>query len=420
VKTAALAFAFALLALAAAGCGSKKAATPVEGPTCTDLVYGGNGKPDAIIVSDLPRRGPARATSSLMEDAIKLVLARRGYRAGDLRIGYQACNDTVSDEPYDQGLCERNANTYAAAGDVIGVIGPWNSGCAAVELPVLSRKKAGPLPMISPSNTYTGLTRKAMDSPNSPGIYYPDGLRNYVRVVPPDNEEGRGVALLASRLGAKSVVSVSQRGVYGQGLSGPFLDEARAHGLRAKDFEWGRETTFSPLARRIARREPEVVYLAGLPSLNGRRLIEDLRHGLGRDVVLVGSAGWFGPRPAELGPAGQGMLIAFAGVPSEKLPATGKAFMRSFGKPAYVAREGYGAPEAAQSAEVLLDAIARSDGKRASVVDELFKTDVKDGILGSFRFDRNGDIDPAAVGFLRVEDGKLVVDRVVRVPAPSE
>jgi ABC-type branched-subunit amino acid transport system substrate-binding protein len=163
-----------------------------------------------------------------------------------------------------------------------------------------------------------------------------------------------------------------------------------------------------------------VVYLAGLPSLNGRRLIEDLRTGLRGDVVLVGSAGWLGPRPVELGPAGQGMLIALGGVPSEKLPATGQAFLRSFGKPAYVAREGYGAPEAAQSAEVLLDAISRSDGTRASVVDALFKSDVKDGILGSFRFDRNGDIDPATVGFLRVEDGKVVVDRVVRVPAHNE
>ena len=44
--------------------------------------------------------------------------------------------------------------------------------------------------------------------------------------------------------------------------------------------------------------------------------------------------------------------------------------------------------EAGQAAEVVLDAIARSDGTRASVLEELRATDVKDGILGSFRFDR--------------------------------
>ena len=406
-----------VLAIAAAGCGGQKAATPVDASTCTDLVYRGEGQPEAIVVSDLPRRGFGRATSTLMEDAIKLVLARRDYRAGDLRIGYQACDDTVGDEPFDQGLCERNAKAYAAAADVIGVIGPWNSGCAAAEIPVLSRKAAGPLAMISPSNTYAGLTRKALDSPKGPGVYYPDGLRNYVRVVPPDNEEAKAVALLASRVGAKSVVSVSTADAYGQGLSVPFIDEARAQGLRARDFEWVREPTFAPLAGQVAARKPQLVYLAGLPSLNGRRLIEDLRRKLGRDVLLVGGDGFLFPPPAELGPAAQGMLIALGGVPSEKLPAAGKSFLRSFGKPAYDARGGYGAPEAAQSAEVLLDAIGRSDGSRASVVDELFKTDVKDGILGSFRFDRQGDIDPATVGFFRVADGKVVVDRVVRVPA---
>ena len=406
-----------LLAIAAAGCGGQKSAAPVDSSTCTDLVYGGEGQPEAIVVSDLPRRGFGRATSTLMEGAIKLVLARRDYRAGDLHIGYQACDDTVGDEPFDQGLCERNAKAYAAAADVIGVIGPWNSGCAAAEIPVLSRKAAGPLAMISPSNTYAGLTRKALDSPKAPGVYYPDGLRNYVRVVPPDNEEARAVALLASRLGAKSVVSVSTADAYGQGLSRPFIDEARAQGLQARDFEWGRATTFGPLARQVAARKPQVVYLTGLPSLNGRRLLEDLRRELGRDVLLVGSAGFLLPPPAELGPAAQGMLIALGGIPSEKLPAAGKSFLRSFGKPAYDSRAGYGAPEAAQSADVLLDAIGRSNGSRASVVEELFRTDVKDGILGSFRFDRNGDIDPAAVGFFRVADGKVVVDRVVRVPA---
>ena len=77
---------------------------------------------------------------------------------------------------------------------------------------------------------------------------------------------------------------------------------------------------------------------------------------------------------------------------------------------------GTGPPEAAQATEVLLDAIARSDGTRASVVEELFATKVENGIIGSFTFDRLGDIDPAPVGVYRYEDGKIVVDRVIRGP----
>ena len=65
---------------------------------------------------------------------------------------------------------------------------------------------------------------------------------------------------------------------------------------------------------------------------------------------------------------------------------------------------------------MLLDAIARSDGTRASVVEELFATKVENGILGSFSFDRFGDIDPAPVGVYRFEGGKVVADSVIRAP----
>ena len=52
---------------------------------------------------------------------------------------------------------------------------------------------------------------------------------------------------------------------------------------------------------------------------------------------------------------------------------------------------------------MLLDAIARSDGTRASVLEELFQTNERGGLLGSFGFDRNGDISESPVTILRVE-----------------
>lgn len=58
---------------------------------------------------------------------------------------------------------------------------------------------------------------------------------------------------------------------------------------------------------------------------------------------------------------------------------------------------------AAQAAEVLLDAIARSDGTRASVVEELFRTKVERGLLGAFTFDENGDISTSPVAIYRAE-----------------
>ena len=55
-----------------------------------------------------------------------------------------------------------------------------------------------------------------------------------------------------------------------------------------------------------------------------------------------------------------------------------------------------------EAAEILLDAIARSDGTRASVTSELFRTRVEEGILGDIRFDRNGDLVDAPVAVFRM------------------
>ena len=41
---------------------------------------------------------------------------------------------------------------------------------------------------------------------------------------------------------------------------------------------------------------------------------------------------------------------------------------------------------------MLLDAVARSGGTRAGVLDELFRTSLPHGLTGSVRFDERGDI----------------------------
>ena len=71
----------------------------------------------------------------------------------------------------------------------------------------------------------------------------------------------------------------------------------------------------------------------------------------------------------------------------------------------------------AQAAEILLDAIARSDGTRASVTSELRATSVEDGILGDIRFDRYGDLVEGPVTIYRFTREGPTVDRVVTVRA---
>ena len=111
------------------------------------------------------------------------------------------------------------------------------------------------------------------------------------------------------------------------------------------------------------------------------------------------------------------MVISFPVVPPTRFPPSGREFAKAF-------EEAVGAPAdpysmaVAQSTEVLLDAIAASDGTRASVTRNLFRTRVRNGILGDFEIDENGDTTAGGVTMYRIENGKPRVVDVI-TPPPS-
>ena len=57
----------------------------------------------------------------------------------------------------------------------------------------------------------------------------------------------------------------------------------------------------------------------------------------------------------------------------------------------------------AQATEILLHAVASSDGTRASIARLLLRTPTTDGILGRVSFDANGDPIPAPIAIYRVD-----------------
>jgi branched-chain amino acid transport system substrate-binding protein len=119
--------------------------------------------------------------------------------------------------------------------------------------------------------------------------------------------------------------------------------------------------------------------------------------------------------------------VSLAGAVTERLPPEGTAFARRFARTQAGVEVEPSAIYAAQAAQVVLDAIGRSDGTRASVLDELFRTRVRDGLLGDFEFDERGDITESPITILRVAGGGTssrimsveggVVERVSRPPA---
>ncbi len=115
------------------------------------------------------------------------------------------------------------------------MIGPHNSGCAQLQIPILNRAAGGPLAMVSPSNSHPGLTRAApLDVlpgvPGQPEVFYPTGERSYARVNATDDLQGAALALLAKRLGLESVYLIHDGGYWEQLLRRSFPSTARRVG----------------------------------------------------------------------------------------------------------------------------------------------------------------------------------------------
>ena len=389
------------------------------GASCGKPHYEGDGEPQYLVVSDLALRTPG-AENPAMVKAIELVFRKRGFRAGKYKVAYQSCDDSSSQIGiFDIPKCAANAKSYAAGASVIGVIGTYNSGCAQSEIPFLNQAPDGPLAMVSPANSYVGLTRRdPFAEKGELEALYPTGIRNYARVYPVDDVGPAGAALFLKRLGARTVSALSDRDGYSDMLVRSFRVTAGRIGLGfvgVSAFD-PRAKSYSALVARLKRARVDAVYIAGYLNLgNTGRLIEELRAQLGPRARLVTADGFLpvSNMLRALGPTARTLYVTVAGdVGEDRLSPAGRRFLKDF-----LATEGETnfnpfAMYAAQAAEVMLDAIARSDGTRASVTRELMRTRVQGGILGSFRFDRNGDTTDQTATILRPVGAAAKRDRL--------
>jgi branched-chain amino acid transport system substrate-binding protein len=288
------------------------------------------------------------------------------------------------------------------------VIGTLNSPCAVAAVPVLNRARGGPLAMVSPLNSFVGLTRPGTGVPaDLPRRLYPTGTRNYLRVYPADDLQGAALAEVARDRGRRRVYVLDDGDpAYGRLHANAFATAARRLGLRiAGRASWNpRARSYRALAQRVFASGAQAVFIGGLLDTNAATVVRAL-HERRPSLDVLGPDGLtpLGLLKRQAGVHATGVFVSLSGVVTERLPPAGAAFARRFGRTQPGAEVEPSAVYAAQAAEVVLDAIARSDGTRASVLDELFRTEVRDGLLGSFRFDANGDISEGPVTILRVQ-----------------
>lgn len=399
--------------------GNAKIQTLASGQ-CSPLDYGGRGEPDFLVAADLPLQRGVLSITRPMADALAFALERRGYRAGRFNVGLQVCDDaTPTSSFYSDETCAENAQAYVQNPSVIGVVGPYASGCAAIEIPILNEARRGPLAIVSPSNTLVELTRPDPTAASgAPDIYYPTGKRNYARVIAPDDVQAAANAIVARKLGVRRVYVLDDGRSYGVAMASTFTRTARKLrvGVVGRN-SWNVEaTSYGELVADIVKRRADGVFIAGALGENGIALLTDLRAGLGPMVQIMAPDG-FDPSDTATagGAAAEGMTLSRAGIPNQRLGPTGREFMASFSKKVGGPPTGY-AVHAAQAMDVLLDAIGRSDGTRASVARNLFSTRISNGILGSFWITSTGDTTLNAVTIFRIVRGKVTTYDTITVP----
>ena len=405
------------LAFVAAGCGGDDGGgggdvEALPSSSCTAIEYEGDGEPDYLIASDLPLQGASRLQSLQINAAIRQELKNREWKAGDYNIGFQACDDaTAQAAKWDSGKCSQNANAYAANDKLVGLVGTFNSGCAAIIIPVLNQAPDGGIAMVSPANTYPCLTVNLPGGCEStePDKYYPSGTRNYARVAPSDDYQGAAVAEYAQSKGVKSVYILNDREAYGLGVATTFRKAAESLGIKVAGFEaWdGKAASYESLFNKVKGTDADAVFLGGVVDNNGGQLIKDKVSVLGPNngaVQLYAPDGFTtSATVTDAGPAVADMYLSVAGVPTDEFEGAALDFIDSLlaGELAGDTIDPY-AIYGGQAAIVLLDAIANSDGSRTDIITQVFDTSITDGLIGSFDINDNGDPENASgavVGF---------------------
>ena len=384
---------------------------------------GGEEGSTAKIVSDFPRQGANRFQTMTMVNAIKLAIGQRDGKAGNVTIEYESLDDaTAQTGQWDAAKCAENAQKAAQDEEIIGWIGPFNSGCAAVQIPILNEAHLG---MISPSNTYVGLTKPG-GKPNEPEKYYPTGERNYARVIVTDDKQGQAGAKLMQEEGWESVYILDDKETYGKGIADQLQQTAEDLGIEILGREGidGSAANYGSLMNKIAQTDPDAIYFGGIIENDADQLVKD-KVGAGmsnEEVAFIVPAGvYVDTYLSQGGDAAEGTWVTFGGLPEGELSAEGQEFVKTYQQKYDDEIQPY-TPYAYEAANVMLDAIERASEEaggdvpdRQAVLEQIFATEDYKGVLGTWSFDEDGDTTLTELSILKVEGGKFQLDRTLSV-----
>jgi branched-chain amino acid transport system substrate-binding protein len=346
----------------------------------------------ATIYSSLPLSGAASGQTRAVNDGARQALQEAGGMAGGQAIEFRTLNDATrkagSWTPERVAANSRRAVEDASA---LAVIGPFNSGAAAVMIPITN--DAG-LPVLSPSNTAIGLTRGGPGTiPGEPDKYYPAGTRTYFRLMPNDRVQADALATAMRDAGCRRVGAVDDGEVYGKGVGRLMQAASKRLGLTVASHTKIRRST-----RRFGSIKGDCVAYTGITANGAARMFARVS----RKAKLFASDG-----VAETGftrriskSVAKRMTITVSTLAPDAYGAAGAAIIGS-GDPYKL--YGY------EAMKLLLDGINAAGASRSALLGYL-QTGVQNraSVLGTYSLDANGDTTNRVYGLYGVSGRALV------------
>ena len=353
-----------------------------------------------ILGTDLPVSGTDASIAKPTEQGVDLAVMQNA----DLGNGYTLSVLNKNDEGTsgaDPAIGAQNISDLIANSSVMAVVGPFNSGVAKSEIPLINN--AG-LTEISPSNTNPGLTKQQYAASNNINFtqLHPAGKPEaYFRIPATDEVQGKVNGDYAyTTLNLTCAYVVDDKSTYGIGLATQFKTEYTAKGgivVGNSEITPDQASTFPSLAQTIVNAKPTVVFYGGVTSQGGGALKAAIAK-LNPNLPLVGGDG-IADDPAWLTTAtSSGSNFTYGTVPAPDISGltstAGQDFISKF-------KAQYGAdplPYSAMAYDAALIEITAIKGlikAGTPVTRDAVRSAVAAisyiGVTGTIKFDANGD-----------------------------
>lgn len=389
---------------------------------------------ELVICSSLPLNGGKNQRAVSMSQAIELAIQEKGEATlggTSYPLRHVAMDDTIPETgSWDTGKEAENARAAIAEHDCVAYIGTFNSGAAKIAIPILNRVQ---MAMISPGNTYPGLTKPNTGIGDEPWIYSPLGptKRNFCRVVPADDLQAPAAARYAAEtLGVQRVFIFHDAEVYGKGLADIFAQTAGELGMQVVgNLAVGRNANAEEVANQILATSPELVYFGGSIQDVYTNILKELRaenkytgYFMGADAIaerdFLDRSGTFND---------ENVFATLVGQPLEQLPASGQEWITRY-RNTYSNQvpDAFAAPSY-EAALVVIQAIEQADlsrypngqllaRARPAVLEAMKRTDSStfNSILDPWRFDENCDTTDTTITINRAGADNFVLEAVVK------